>query len=266
MKEGEAKKSEVETKAQTYPLAINRGRFFENDGVQYLWGGDDSTTNFIVDTLLLKPAQFHFGIGRERFPALLDPSFVSAEDAGAWLSDTSRVLGFTLGNTVRAYPIELLKEHEVVNDVVDGHPVFAAYCVLADLGAIYDRVIGDETFTFALSGYTYFDPNVWDGMDGFVLWDRESESLWWPLIGKAVSGPMVGIPMKVFDENRWAQTTWGEWRAAHPESVVLDRGQDFERPKTWPHFSAAEIRNARGEKPSQSSVAPRWGDNGEKEE
>ena len=64
----------------------------------------------------------------------------------------------------------------MVNDVVGGKPIMAAYCELADLGAIYDRVLDDKVYTFALSGYTYFDPEVWDGMDGFVLWDREPKA------------------------------------------------------------------------------------------
>ena len=29
----------------------------------------------------------------------------------------------------------------------------------------------------------------------FVLWDRDTESLWWPLAGTAVSGPMIGRPL-----------------------------------------------------------------------
>ena len=83
----------------------------------------------------------------------------------------------------------------------------AAYRILADLGAIYDRIVDERLYTFALSGYTYFDPAVWNGMDGFVLWDRETESLWWPLIGKSVSGPILNTPMKVYDQTACAQTT-----------------------------------------------------------
>jgi hypothetical protein len=51
------------------------------------------------------------------------------------------------------------------------------YCISADLGAIYDRQYGDEVLTFALGGYTYYEPNIWNGLDAFVLWDKESESL-----------------------------------------------------------------------------------------
>ena len=59
--------------------------------------------------------------------------------------------------------MKLLRRHEVVNDEVGGTPVFAAYCILADLGAVYDRPQGDHTFTFAVSGYTYADSDTRGG-------------------------------------------------------------------------------------------------------
>jgi len=70
--------------------------------------------------------------------------------------------------------------------------------------------------------------------------------------------------MKVFNEDRWEQSTWGAWRTHHPDTIVLNRGQDFERPKTWPHYSVDEIRAVRGEAPPADGVAPRWGENGAK--
>ena len=252
-----AEKPQADKPKKKRPLAMDRGRFLEENGERLLWGGEDPVTHFKIDNLILKPEQFHYGIGREHFPALLEPEFVSGEEASEWLEDSDRVLGLKIGDTVKAYPVKLVRKHEVVNDVVEGEPVFAAFCVLADLGAVYDRRIDGRVHTFALSGYTYFDPEVWDGMDGFVMWDRETESLWWPLIGKAVSGPLLHTPMRVYDEQSWSQTTWGEWKAQHPNSVVLDRGQDFERPTSWPRYDvSSSAQTATGK-----SVAPRWGEN-----
>jgi hypothetical protein len=218
----------------TFPLAIQTGRFFEKNGVRYLWGGKNADQHFVVDNLVLKPEQFHFGVGREYFAALIKPEFIPAYEANAWLPDSARVLGLLTGETAKAYPLFLLEQHEVVNDVSADEPIVVVYCNLANLAAIYERTIKGRVHTFGQSGYTYFDPKVWEGKDGFVLWDRETESLWWPLIGKAVSGPMLNTPMRFFDPNKWRVMAWAEWRAQHPATLVLDKGQDFDRPNIWP--------------------------------
>lgn len=236
-------------------------KFFKQGDATYLWGGDDPNQHFRVDNLILDPNQFHYRLGREFFSALLVPEFTSAAETDRWLTDGSFVLGLQVGEEVKAYPLDLLRDHEVVNDVVGGEPIFAAYCVLADLGAIYHRRIDGRVHTFALSGYTYYDPRLWNGQDGFILWDRETESLWWPLIGKAVSGPLLHTPLKVYNQRRWAQTTWGSWKANHPNTLVLERGQDFERPKTWPAYEIETLATKTEDRESEVGLAPRWGEN-----
>lgn len=231
-----------------------------DDGARLLNGGQDESMHFDITTFRLNPANLKYGIGREAFPALIDPKFVSTAEARAWLGPDDRVLAVRIKDEVRVYPVELLIRHEVVNDVVAGVPIFAAYCILADLGAVYDRRMGDHTLTFALSGYTYSDPDVWDGMNAFVLWDRETESLWWPPIGKAVSGALVDQPLELLDEAQWSQTTWGQIVAKHPQAMVLQRGQDFERPESWPGLDEPLQPSVAGSV-EEPAIAPRWGDN-----
>lgn len=242
--------------------ATGRSRKLITQGdATYLRGGDDPNHHFRVDNLILDPNQFHYGLGREFFPALLAPKFTSVAETDRWLTDDSFVLGLQVGQEVKAYPLDLLREHEVVNDTVGGEPIFAAYCVLADLGAVYHRRIDGRVHTFGVSGYTYYDPEVWNGQDGFVLWDRETESLWWPLIGKAVSGPLLHTPLKVYNERRWAQTSWGVWKAKYPNTLVLERGQDFERPATWTKYEIDSPDTQMQSGNLDVSLAPRWGEN-----
>lgn len=223
------------------PLAVEQGKFLEQNGVPMLYGGEDSTQHFAVSNLELIDSQFHYGIGREHFPALLEPAFISIAEADDMWPDSSRFLLAYAGDDVKAYSVKDLTRHEVVNDVLNGEPIMAVYCILADLGAVYERTYGDYELTFALSGYTYFDPQVWDGLDGFVLWDRETESLWWPLIGRSVSGPLKGVPLQEMDQAHWQDTTWGYIKAHHPGAMVLKSGQDFERPDSWPRPAGIEI-------------------------
>ena len=198
----EAENTEV-TPIEQRPLAIDNGKVMTENGQQLLYGGEESGTHFDISNLSLKAEQFHYGIGREAFPALLDPEFISVAAADSLWNDDARFLIAMSKNETKAYAVRDLIRHEVVNDSLDGEPIMAAYCILADLGAIYTRRYGDQTLTFALSGYTYFDPEVWDGMDGFVFWDRETESLWWPLIGEAVSGRLKGAQLLEKEKSTW---------------------------------------------------------------
>ena len=153
--------------------------------------------------------------------------------------------------------------YEVVNDEIGGRRIFAAWCALAGLGAVYDRDIGEHTFTFAVSGYTYADADVWDGFDAFVLWDRDTESLWWPPLGRAVSGPMIDTPMQLLDRELWTQTTWGESRQAWPNARVLAPGQRFVGPKSWTRLSDRDVAGVRSHQADDvDAIAPAWGEHG----
>ena len=233
-------------------------RIIERNGRRFLWAGQDEAMHFDVTQSSLKLENLHYGLGREAFPALIEPRFISAREASKWLSPEARVLAVKIGGEHKVYPVDLLIHHEVVNDVVGGRPVFAAYCILADLGAMYDRRLGEHTLTFGVSGYTYAEKEVWSGLGAFVLWDRETESLWWPPTGRAVSGPLQGQPLMLLETELWHQTTWGKVREEDPNVLVLDRGQDLVRPARWNKLALQSVPDV-SNKPNR--IAPRWGQN-----
>jgi hypothetical protein len=235
-------------------------QIFERDGTTYLWGGEGEDEHFDITEFHLEPRGLRYGSGREHFPALLDPDFVSVKVAGRAVNDSQRVLVASIGDEAKIYPIHFLRRHEVVNDTLGGRPIVAVYCILANLGAIYSRDYDEMTYTFAVSGYTYETKGVWHGLQAFVLWDRETESLWWPPIGKAVSGPSIDVPMAVLDKALWAQTTFGEARNKYPNAVVLSRVQHHEAPEAWHRADPPALQRAKGEAPQQS-IAPTWGAN-----
>ena len=60
---------------------------------------------------------------RGQIPAIFDPRFVSAEDAE--IDDDAWVLGVLIDGEARAYSLNLLNRHEIVNDRI-GEKSFAA--------------------------------------------------------------------------------------------------------------------------------------------
>ena len=57
--------------------------------------------------------------------ALIRPTFITAAEAG--LAAGVSVLGVTVGDHHRAYPLYVLKNHQVVNDRLGGVPIAASW-------------------------------------------------------------------------------------------------------------------------------------------
>ena len=62
-------------------------------------------------------------LGRDGIPAILAPEFLDANAALLAMAPDERVLGLSLNGDHRAYPLNLLSRHEIVNDTVGGVPV-----------------------------------------------------------------------------------------------------------------------------------------------
>jgi len=68
------------------------------------------------------------GPGKDGTPAIDVPAFVPVEEAGGWLEPREPVIELELGGKARAYPLQILIWHEIVNDTVAGTPVAVTFC------------------------------------------------------------------------------------------------------------------------------------------
>ena len=55
------------------------------------------------------------------------PQFESVESASQWLADWEPVQTVSINGDHRAYPVQIMMFHELVNDVVGGEPVVVTY-------------------------------------------------------------------------------------------------------------------------------------------
>ncbi len=67
------------------------------------------------------------GPGKDDIPPIDNPTFESTEEADAWLEDQEPVQVANINGDARAYPIQIMIWHEVVNDTVGGEPVVITY-------------------------------------------------------------------------------------------------------------------------------------------
>lgn len=155
------------------------------------------------------------GPGKDGIPALTNPKTIPAEEA-TYLKDDDRVIGVKFGLQARAYPLRILVWHENANDLVGGRPIAVTYCPLCDSSLVFDRNVGGQVREFGISGKLY--------RSNVLMFDRQpdaaNESFWSQLQMRAVTGPAAkaGLKLKLLDS---VVTTWGEWRALHPETTVL---------------------------------------------
>ena len=219
-------------------------KVFESDNKLWLWGGNNDDWHFNISNLSLPLSGFKYGLGRETFKALMVPQYQSPAAFGnSFFKEQDEFIVVEGVEEKKAYPIDLMIQHEVINDVIEGEPIMVGYCVLADFAGVFSRKYCGQVFTFAVSGYTYFENGIWDGKDGFVLWDRDTESLWWPLIGQAVSGGMKGEKLNSdIGGLHWEVVTWEELKS-QGNIKVLKYSQTMEPPIDYPRIDENQLCN-----------------------
>lgn len=150
-------------------------------------------------------------------PPIDAPRFVPAEEVD-WVGDDEAVIALDLGDEHRAYPVQILMWHEIVNDVVGERPVAVTYCPLCNSALAFDRQVGERLLTFGTSGRLY--------LSALVMYDRQTESLWSQVERTAIAGVLTGTELDLIPVTT---VRWADWRAAHPEGLVLSRETGFSR-------------------------------------
>ncbi|CAM4231728.1 DUF3179 domain-containing protein [Gillisia limnaea] len=156
------------------------------------------------------------GPPKDGIPSIDAPVFIKAQQASLKADD--RILGVKENGIAKAYPINILNFHEIVNDNFNGKSVVITYCPLCGSGIAFDAEIDGKALEFGVSGLLY--------NSDVLLYDRLTESLWSQLEYKAVSGPMAGKELKILNT---ANTTWKNWKEKNPETLVLSEKTGFKR-------------------------------------
>lgn len=151
-------------------------------------------------------------------PSIDRPAFVSPAMADSWLRPAEPVLSLSIAGDARAYPLQILIWHEIVNDTVGGKPVAITYCPLCNSGIVFDRAAAGRTLDFGTSGKLY--------KSDLVMYDRQTHSLWAQMEGRAIVGRLAGTRLTSLPSNTVA---YGDWKAAYPGGKVLSRETGHQR-------------------------------------
>ena len=151
-------------------------------------------------------------------PPIDDPKFVSPEDADRWLTGQEPVIALEIDGDVRAYPLQIMIWHEIVNDVVGDVPVTVTFCPLCNSAIVFDRRLDGVTYDFGTSGNLR--------SSDLVMWDRQTESWWQQLTGEAIVGELTG---KVLTFLPAPIVSWKDFKAVNTDGKVLSRSTGFSR-------------------------------------
>jgi Protein of unknown function (DUF3179) len=152
-------------------------------------------------------------------PPVDRPRFVAAGDVG-WLAAAEPVAVVEAGQQARAYPLQILVWHEIVNDSVGGVPVAVTYCPLCNTAVSFRRPVAASAATsFGTSGKLY--------KSNLVMYDRATRSLWPQALGVAVVGELTG---RRLERVATQIVAWADFRAGFPDGQVLSRDTGHQRP------------------------------------
>jgi Protein of unknown function (DUF3179) len=158
------------------------------------------------------------GPPRDGIPPVDKPRPTSLAEAERWLSDREPVLAVAVNGHARAYPVQILVWHEIVNDTLGRRPIAVTYCPLCNSSLVFERRVGGRTLTFGTTGNLR--------RSDLVMWDRQTESWWQQLTAEAVVGRLTGTHLEVLP----SQTlSWADFKRVHPDGDVLSRDTGVQR-------------------------------------
>ena len=152
------------------------------------------------------------GPPRDGIPPIDNPLFVEIDEANGWIDDKEPVISLEIDGVTRAYPLQILTWHEIVNDELGGVPVAVTFCPLCNSAIAFDRRLDGVVYDFGTSGSLRFSD--------LIMWDRQTESWWQQLSGEAIIGELAGRRLTLLPA---AIISWSDFKAANPDSQVLSR-------------------------------------------
>jgi len=158
------------------------------------------------------------GPPKDGIPPIDNPKFISVTDANKWLKDREPVVFVQVGDDARAYPIQILIWHEIVNDTVGGEPLLISFCPLCNTAIAFKRTFDGKVFDFGTTGRLRYS--------NLIMYDRQTETWWQQATGDAIAGEQTGAQLEFYPA---AMISWSEFKSQYPNGKVLSRETGYSR-------------------------------------
>lgn len=158
------------------------------------------------------------GPPRDGIPPIDTPKFVTFTVADEWLHDDEPVVSFEHNGDARAYPIQILMFHEIVNDTVGEKPVSVTFCPLCNASIVFDRMVKGQLLDFGTTG--------WLRKSDLIMYDRQTESWWQQFVGQAIIGEYTGTELLQLPSQMVSYATFKE---TYKDGQILSRETGYRR-------------------------------------
>lgn len=158
------------------------------------------------------------GPPKDGIPAINEPRLVTLSEARRWLGAKEPVISLVIGDEARAYPLQILLWHEIVNDRIASIPVAVTFCPLCYSAIVFDRTVEGSEHVFGVSGLLRHSD--------MVMFDRETESFWQQLTGEAIVGDLTGARLRHLPAQI---VSFEQFSLAYPDGSVLSRETGYNR-------------------------------------
>lgn len=149
------------------PAASRTGHQSDDAPVPRAWTHEFPKTDFSRRAVPLDEIQSG-GPSRDGIPAIDDPAVRPVGQVRA-VKDQEPTLVVTLNGETRAYPLQILMWHEIVNDTLGGVPIAVTFCPLCNSGIVFRRQLQDGTvLDFGATGRLRHAD--------LLMYDRQTES------------------------------------------------------------------------------------------
>ena len=149
------------------------------------------------------------GPPKDDIPSIDEPAFRPASEIKN-IAATEPVIRLEINGDLRAYPLQVLTWHEIVNDTVGGVPVTVTYCPLCNAALVFNRTVSGEVTTFGTTGKLR--------NSDLVMYDRKTQSWWQQFTGEAIVGSETGNELEMLPSRVVA---FGDFVAEAPNGKVL---------------------------------------------
>ncbi|MDH3293198.1 MAG: DUF3179 domain-containing protein, partial [Acidimicrobiia bacterium] len=158
------------------------------------------------------------GVPPDGIPAIDSPQFAPIDQTD-FLQPNEGLIVVQVEDEAKAYPIQILIWHEIVNDEIGGLPVTVTYCPLCNSALAFDRRVGSRLLDFGTSGELY--------QSALVMYDRQTESLWAHFTGQGLVGHYAGATLTPVPAQ---MLSFEKVEARFPGALVLTRDTGHARP------------------------------------